>query len=148
MYCYRIGWPRTRMSSDNVLTQLGGGLREEISLASTMTMSRCRAVNETVGCAFTNIRTRGYLTSLKEPCWALPRKCFYIHSSTAIVLARPDALEYAQHSPDFWTSVEQRTRGQVPPRRQRPFHSEHIIRGSELGITQRGVGLFPETCKA
>jgi hypothetical protein len=50
--------PRARLSSDNVLTQLGGALHEEMSLAPTMTMSRYRAVNETVACAFTHIPTR------------------------------------------------------------------------------------------
>jgi hypothetical protein len=38
-----------------------------------------QGVNETVGCAFTHIPTRGSLTELKEPCGALPRKCLFMY---------------------------------------------------------------------
>jgi hypothetical protein len=47
-------------------------------IGSTTICRRCRAVNETAGCAFTRVPARGSPTSLKARYDPLPRTCLFI----------------------------------------------------------------------
>jgi hypothetical protein len=70
------------MSSDNVLTQRGGA-RHEVFLMAREWVGLGQSANETAGCAFTRVPTRGFQMELKEPCGALPHTCLVVYLFTA-----------------------------------------------------------------
>jgi hypothetical protein len=84
-------WQEHRSSPDTVSGGSAPGRSRQCSIlpgrGSTRRDSRgsaticrcCRALNETVGCAFMRVPTRGSLTELKGPYGALARKCIFIH---------------------------------------------------------------------